>query len=113
MTGSFFDDRQFDLVVPATTLNHVCSIEKSIGESYRVLRNGDKVLIWMGDGSHLSANRLKRWWEYKKPNSLKGYRSDKYFVYPNWTVLYVPDGAVDPFHSFNEDPKKIASLVKA
>lgn len=108
-----FGDGQFDALVLATTLDHVCSLEKSIGECYRVLNNGGRLFVWMSDRSHLPVNRLKRWWEYKKINSLKGYRSDKFFVYPNWTVLYVPDGAVDPFHSFNEDPKKIITLMKA
>ena len=108
-----FADAQFDGVVLATSLDHVCSPEKTIAECHRTLTVGGRVLIWMSDRSHLSMNRLKRWWENKKLNSLKGYRADKYIVYPNWTVLYVPDGAVDPYHSYNEDPKEVVSNMKA
>jgi SAM-dependent methyltransferase len=108
-----FEDTQFNAIVLATTLDHVCSLERSIDECNRVLYSGGRLFVWMSDRSHLPTNRLKRWWEYKQINKLKGYRSDKFFVYSNWTVLHVPEGAVDPFHSFNEDPQKIVSLLKA
>jgi hypothetical protein len=57
--------------------------------------------------------KAKRWLKTKFLNVKAGYRSDKYVIYPNWTVFYVPDGAIDPFHSFIEDPQKIVSLMKA
>ena len=108
-----FDDAQFDGVILATSLDHVCSREKTIAECHRTLTVGGRVLIWMGDRSRLSMNRLKLWWQNRKRSSKLGYRADKYIVYSNWTVLYVPDGAVDPFHSYNEDPKEVISNMKA
>jgi hypothetical protein len=41
-----------------------------------------------------------------------GYSVDKYYVYPNWTVLGVPPGGVDPFHSYFETPRKITALFE-
>jgi ubiquinone/menaquinone biosynthesis C-methylase UbiE len=109
-----FDDAQFDGIVFATSLDHVCSIEKTIDECYRTLTIGGRILIWMSDRSRPSfLVRIKQWLNQRKYNWKKGYRADKFVVFPNWTVLHVPDGAVDPFHSFNEAPKEIISLMKA
>ena len=38
--------------------------------------------------------------------------SHKVFSYHNGTVLYVPDGAVDPFHTFNETPRMAIKLFQ-
>ena len=57
--------------------------------------------------------RLKRKSKFKISNVTSVLWKEKFVIYPNWTVLYVPEGAVDPFHIFNEDPRKIISLMKA
>jgi SAM-dependent methyltransferase len=137
-----FDGSQFDAIVFATSIDHVCSLEKTISECHRILKIGGRVLIWMSDRSvppfrlkhlmesitsrlkHLTETissfrikrmikRLKRKSKFKISDTSTVIWKDKFLIYPNWTVLYVPDGAVDPFHSFNEDPKKIVALMKA
>ena len=45
-------------------------------------------------------------------NLKSGYRADKFVIYPNGTVFYVPHGAVDPFHAFRETPKDIVTLME-
>lgn len=40
-------------------------------------------------------------------NYSAGYRTDRYYVYPDYTVFEIPRGGVDPFHSHFESPKKI------
>lgn len=125
-----FDDNQFDAVVFATSLDHVCSIERTIAECNRILNIGGRVLIWMSDRSappfrikrlieSVSSFRVKRLIKPAKrffkrgfSNAKKLNRLRKFKIYPNWTVLYIPDGAVDPFHSFNENPSKIIPLIK-
>ncbi len=116
-----FDDSQFDAVVLATSLDHVCSVEKTIAECYRILTIGGRVLIWMSDRSvfrntlstRRRIKRIKRWLKRVFLNAKASDWAYKFKIYPNWTVLYIPDGAVDPFHSFDENPKKIAPLMKA
>lgn len=106
-----FDDSQFDAVVFGTSLWHVCSLEKTMAECYRILNNGGKVLIWMSDRSRPWKKRMKRWLKKKFFNVKARYRSDKFVIYPNWTVFYVPEGAVDPFHSYKENPRKTVALM--
>ncbi len=107
-----FADEQFDSVVYATSLDHVCSLKSTIRETHRILKVDGKAIIWMGDRSSSLLRKLRNWVARPIRNLLKGYRTDKYAVYPNMTVLYVPDGAVDPFHSYSENPVEIAALLK-
>jgi ubiquinone/menaquinone biosynthesis C-methylase UbiE len=44
-----FEDEQFDVLIFATSLDHVCSLGYTISESYRILVDGGKVMIWMSD----------------------------------------------------------------
>ena len=43
-----FDDEFFDAVVYATSLNHLCNIEKAICETNRVLKQNGYVILWAG-----------------------------------------------------------------
>lgn len=116
-----FGDSTFDALVFATSLDHVCSLRQTMKESYRILKRGGKVVIWMSD-RHVSVQN--RFWEWVAKikiwlrlagilnpdylfNTRDTYKVGRYYVYPNRTVLYVPAGAVDPFHSFYETPGKI------
>ena len=106
-------DASIDTAVFATSLDHVCSLHVTLDEVNRVLKPGGRVVVWMGDRA-MSAFKhvivtLRSWLR----NLARGYRTDRYWIYPNGTVLYVPTGAVDPFHSYHEDPKRIVSLFAA
>ncbi|MEO7725740.1 MAG: methyltransferase domain-containing protein [Burkholderiales bacterium] len=107
-----FADQQFDTVVYATSLDHVCSLDATIEETRRILKANGKLIIWMGDRSASPWRKFRNWLVTPLRNLVKGYRTDKYSVYPDLTVLYIPDGAVDPFHSYSENPKKIAASLK-
>lgn len=99
-----------DTIVFATSMDHVCNLKKTVAESNRVLKMGGRVVVWMSDRSMSLAERCKGWLRRRINSWKKGYSVDKYYVYPNWTVLGVPPGGVDPFHSFFETPEKITKL---
>lgn len=99
-----------DTVVFATSMDHVCNLKKTVAESNRVLKKGGRVVIWMSDRSMSLTEWCKNWLRRRLNSWRKGYSVDKYYVYPNWTVLGVPPGGVDPFHSFFETPEKIIKL---
>ena len=105
-----FEDNSFDNIVFATSLDHVVSITKTLNESYRVLTKNGKVHLWISDRSTSFLKKIKNFITSIKQSYIKGYNVNKYFVYENFTVLGVPNGAVDPFHSFNESPKLVKKL---
>lgn len=43
-----WEDEQFDVVLFATSLDHVLSLEKTLDEVCRVLRSGGKCIVWAG-----------------------------------------------------------------
>ncbi|MFN3724738.1 MAG: class I SAM-dependent methyltransferase [Allosphingosinicella sp.] len=104
-------DEFFDAVIFATSLDHVCSMEKTASEALRVLKPGGNLLIWMSDRSQTLVQRAKGVARRLALNVMRGYRTDKFYVYPNLTVLYAPKGAVDAFHSFAETPAKVKKLM--
>lgn len=104
------EDNSFDNIVFATSLDHVVSIERTLCESYRVLTKNGIVHLWISDRSASFYKKIKNFLSSIKQSCLKGYNVNKYFVYKNFTVLGVPRGAVDPFHSFNESPKLIKNI---
>lgn len=106
-----FADAQFDTIVFATSLDHVCSFEQTAAESYRIMAPGGRLIVWMGDRSLSLLERVRRWLVTPLRNLIKGYRTDRYVVYPNYTVLYVPNGAVDPYHSYHESPGRVERLL--
>jgi len=106
-----FEDEQFDALIFATSLDHVCSLEYTISESYRILVDGGKVLIWMSDHQKSLLGWSRSWLRRKLINLKKGYRTDKFVTYPSRIVLYRPHGAVDPFHAFLERPRAVISLM--
>jgi SAM-dependent methyltransferase len=107
-----FPDASIDTAVFATSLDHVCSLTATTRETARVLKPDGRVIVWMGDRSVSVARRILRILRTWVRNVAKGYRTDRYWVYPNGTVLLVPPGAVDPFHSYHEDPRRIVRLMR-
>jgi SAM-dependent methyltransferase len=103
-------DNSIDFILFATSLDHVCSINATLKEVYRVLKSNGKVIIWMGDQSKTFLDKMKNKIRIFRDNIKKGYRTDLYYVYPNLTVLQVPRGGVDPFHSFFESPQVIKKM---
>jgi len=106
-----FEDEQFDALIFATSLDHACSLEYTISESYRILVDRGKVMIWMSDHRHSILSWSRSWLRTKIINFKKGYRTDKFVTYPNRIVLYRPHGAVDPFHAFLETPPTLIFLM--
>jgi len=103
-------DGSVDNIVFATSMDHVCNLRKTIAEASRLLDREGRVLVWMSDRSATPIERVKDWLRRRIRSWKLGYSVDKYYVYPNWTVLGVPSGGVDPFHSYLETPKKIIAL---
>jgi len=122
-----FFDNSLDAVIFATSLDHVCSIERTVHETHRVLSEGGKVFVWMSDRStsfferlknmeDLLLNRLRLRFGFKVDKFIPGpdcnVRVNDFVIYPNYTVFYVPNGAKDPFHIHLESPKIIIKLFK-
>jgi len=104
------EDNSMDYIIFATSLDHVCSIDATLQEVARVLKKDGKVILWMSDQSKTIIEKIKSKLRTVRDTFKKGYRTDLYYVYPNMTVLQVPKGAVDPFHSFFESPKIIKKM---
>lgn len=105
-----FENNVFDIIIFATSLDHVCSIDKSISECHRILKEDGKVIIWMSDRSLPLLSRVKHYLKSFFRDIKHGYPISKFVSYPNYTTLYIPNGAVDPFHSFFESPGKIINI---
>lgn len=105
-----FVNNYFDAVIFATSIDHVCSLKKTIEETYRVLKKNGVILIWMSDRSRFLHINIKEVFDNIIFFLQHGYRREKYYFASNTHYYYVPDGAVDPFHSFNETPALITSL---
>lgn len=122
-----FQDRFFDALIFATSLDHMCSLEETISESYRVLSKGGKLIVWTAD-PYISLNeRVKTkvlgWIRKLRKPSLPwidvfhlapgtNIRVDRFVIYPNFYVFHIPKGAVDPFHVSYESPQRIVALMK-
>lgn len=119
-------DNAVDAVVFGTSFDHLMDYNQSLDEVWRVLKPGGRVLIWMSDRSAYVTQRaslrdfggwrrkvryvrqlLARLWERDPLSSVD---PDRFFVYPNNTVLPIPDGAVDPFHTVDEHPAWVKDL---
>jgi SAM-dependent methyltransferase len=100
-------DATVDAVIFGTSLDHVCNLERSIRESKRVVRPDGRILVWMSDNSRSLIQRAKSWITDMVNSIRVGYPVRRYRVYSNFTVLEIPRGAVDPFHSYFESPEKI------
>lgn len=106
-----FTDCFFDAIVFATSLDHTNNPIKCLTESHRILKDNGIVFIWMSDKSTSNYVRLKRLIKTVLMNIRKGYRTDKYFIYRDFNIFYVPKGAIDPFHSQSETPKQIKKIM--
>jgi ubiquinone/menaquinone biosynthesis C-methylase UbiE len=107
-----FANSTIENVIYATSLDHVVDIDASLKETSRVLTSNGRVMLWISDRSKTIKERLRNFLATTCASFRKGYNINKYFVYDNYTVLGVPRGAVDPFHSFNESPKIIEKYFK-
>ncbi|MDD5259606.1 MAG: class I SAM-dependent methyltransferase [bacterium] len=107
-----FPDNTFAAVVFATSVDHLCSSATAFRECRRVLNESGKVIIWMSDLRTSFYKRFRNKIDIIRESLRRGYRIDKFIVYPNFTVLYTPDWAVDPFHSHIENPKEIIEQMR-
>ena len=103
-------DDSVNTIIFATSMDHVCNLRRTVQESHRLLSEKGKVLVWMSDRSMSILNKTGSWIHQKLRSWKLGYPVNKYYVYENWTVLGVPPGGVDPFHSYHETPKKIVKI---
>jgi SAM-dependent methyltransferase len=119
-----FRNEKFDTIFFATSLDHLVSISKTLKECHRVLKRDGSVFVWMSDNKANFVYRIVR----KLISSIKylvtfhfniplGNFGDAttigpYRIYDNYHVFYVPFWAVDPFHSYLEDPQKIIKLFQ-
>lgn len=107
-----FSDGFFDNIIYATSLDHVCSIEKALQETYRVLSKNGKLILWISDASVPLIKKIKRKIKIIYKSLKEGYRVDRYVIYPNYSVFYIPEGCSDPFHAKFESPKKTIKLIR-
>ena len=128
-------DGGVDVVVFATSLDHVCDLDATLREVRRVLAAGGRCCVWMSDRKPYG----KQFLLYDRPergflrrvgidlpkqvgaNLRDGRRlwygifhyftRGRYWDYENGSVFYCPPGAIDPFHSFFESPAEITALA--
>ena len=105
-------DKKADIAIFATSLDHVCSINRTLTEVNRILKVKGKVIIWMSDRSASIVEKAKNIIEDIKHIYIEGFSLNEYSVHLNNLIYYIPKGAVDPFHSFNETPDLIIKLAK-
>lgn len=93
----------------ATTLSGLmrcANRDRSLSRLSQVTKDGvwnlAHFLITQAKVSVMASLRIKR----------HGFISKRYVVYPNYTVLYIPNGGVDPFHSFFEGPQELIKLMR-
>jgi SAM-dependent methyltransferase len=117
-----FADASFDALVFATSLDHVCDLNDTLLEARRVLRPNGRLVVWLSDRSTTWKERLMRRlasWKYRiwgLPTHIPEGQSiqiGRYVLYDNGTVLLVPPGGVDPFHSYFESPDLLLKVAKA
>lgn len=101
-------DATIDTIVFATSFDHVCDIDRTLAETRRILSSEGRVLVWMSDRGSTPIERLKDWLRRRRNSWREGYNLDDYYVYKDsWTVMRVPPGGVDPYHSHFESPSTV------
>lgn len=114
-----FVNNQFDAIIFATSLDHVCSLPQTIREVFRILRPQGKVFIFMSD-QHIPIRKRIFGYLYRLQGKLLKIQTPKtvvrkgrYVYYKNeGVVFFLPPGAKDPFHSFFESPQVLSKLFK-
>lgn len=128
-------DASVDVVVFATSLDHVCDLEATWREVRRVLAEGGRCCVWMSDRQPYwkqflfrkrGAGDVLRRVLIDLPKQVAANVRDgrrllygvthyftrgRYWDYENGTTFYCPPGAVDPFHSFFESPAEITAVA--
>jgi ubiquinone/menaquinone biosynthesis C-methylase UbiE len=94
-----FADNSFDIVIFATSLDHVIDVNAALKEVQRVLKDNGKVFLWQG---LKSTNYLARIAGYYKEKGKK----EHYFISPDSK----PESAADVFHQKRFSDKEIREL---
>lgn len=88
-----------DSAIVATSLDHVCNLDKSISEISRVTKNNGTLLIWHSfpilSPSVKRMNLVKRILDFLH---ISFDRLNYYYYKDQGVVFNIPRGAVDPFH---------------
>lgn len=106
-----FQDHFFQTVVFATSIDHVCDLQQSLDESFRLLEHRGSLVLWHSYPPNFSfikemARRALRSWRHK-------YNAFRYFVYEEENVVFhIPNGAIDPFHKEYIPVKKLCHLAR-
>lgn len=107
-----FPKNKFDSLIYCTSLDHVCSLEDTLKESKRILKDNGKVILWVGCNAIPFRAKVRNWLGSIKKRIFYGYDPRRFRIYPDWTVLYIPKGCFDPFHSYRESPKHTIKQFK-
>lgn len=109
----------FDTLIFGTSLDHVAVLDRTLREAARVLRPGGVVVIWMSDRSGFrrdlrrqEARETLRGLLGRQPRLQWVQKMGRYFVYPDLTVMSVPRGAIDPYHTYNESPSRVTRRME-
>jgi SAM-dependent methyltransferase len=101
-----------DTVVFATSLDHVIDLDATLRETRRVLNGNGCVLVWMGDQYRPWWRRVLSWGKSRLQGLLEPYPAYRYQVFPPDVVVYAPEWAVDPFHSYHESPLNLIKIME-
>ena len=93
----------------ATSIDHVCNLEQTFRETYRILDEGGTMVLWH-DYNH---NPLRHFARHVYRSIKYGYNDFRYAVYHDEHVVFsIPKGAVDPFHKEYIPTTKLTKLAK-
>lgn len=116
-----FDDKEFDRVIFATSLDHCYAPAYALMEAHRVLKDDGRVFVWAGMESDLRESKLIA---YTRGLFRSAYARARRTVYPDYQTvsekahecvskLNVPQGAVDPFHMRRDSQEDLLRMFDA
>ena len=93
----------------------MCSsdLDKTLCEVSRLLSHDGRIIVWMSDRGMDLIDSLKYWGKRFLRRIKHGFRVDRFCEFDTGIVLYMPPGAVDPFHVYFEDPENIIKRMKS
>jgi SAM-dependent methyltransferase len=94
-----FADKSFDIILFATTLDHLIDVNASLKEVHRVLKKNGRVFLWQGLKSTNILARIIGYFRERK-------RKKEYFLSPDAK----PESAEDLFHQKRFTGKEIEEL---
>lgn len=94
------EDNSFDYIVFGGSLDQTVSLNKVISEAVRVLKSNGRILIRLNDSGEAGTQNkiLFRNWVHFFLSFIQKFNRSRFLVFNDYTVLYRPFGAVDPFH---------------